>query len=102
MVEDVDLKKPLDLKTLSNPNNKFVKTMIYLYSMESFLFRELYKTTRDKDLEKIKFYGPFASALSFIIHHGNKSLPDLSNHLSVYRGLQLFKEELVQKYQVGR
>ena len=78
MVEDLDLKKPLDLKTLSNPNNKFVKTMIYLYSMESFLFKEMNKTTRDKDQEKIKFYGPFASALSFIIHYGNKSFSDLS------------------------
>ena len=70
--------------------------------MESFLFNEMNRTTRDKNLEKIKLYRPFASALSFIIHHGNKSFSDLSNHLSVYRGLQLSEEELVQKYQIGK
>ena len=86
MVEDVDMRKPLDFKSLSNPKNKFVKTMIYIYSMESFLFSEMNRATRNKDLSKIKFYGPFASALSFIIHVGNKSNSDLSTHFSVYRG----------------
>ena len=72
MVEDLNLKEPLDSKTLSNPKNKFVKTMIYLYSMECFLFKEMNKATRDKDLEKIKFYGPFAAALSCILYFSNK------------------------------
>ena len=87
MVEDLDWRKPLDFKTLSNPNSKFVKTIIYIYSMESFLFKEMNRATRDKDTDKIKFFGPFASALSLIIHSGNKNFSDLKKQFSVYRGL---------------
>ena len=69
----VDFKKPLTPKTLSDPNHPFVKTMLYIYSMESFIFSELNHASRMKDLSKIKFYGAFASALGFIIHCGNYS-----------------------------
>ena len=66
-----DFKKPLTPKILSNPDNEFVKTIIYIYSMESFVFSEMNKSSRMKDTAKIKFYGAFASALGFIIHSGN-------------------------------
>ena len=39
--------------------------------METFVYKEMNKTSRMKDESKIKFYGPFASALGFIIHCGN-------------------------------
>ena len=39
--------------------------------MESFIFKEINKASRIKDIDKVKFYGPFASALSFIINCGN-------------------------------
>lgn len=71
MVKDLDLKKPLRSKDLSNPDNDFVKTIIYIYSMESFLFYQINRATRSKDLSKIQLFGPYASALSLIIHHGN-------------------------------
>ena len=38
--------KPLDIKILSNPNHEFVKTLIYIYSMESFVFTEMNRTSR--------------------------------------------------------
>ena len=47
------------------------------------------KATREKDKEKIKFYGPFASALSFIVHCGNKKHTDLRAKLTVYRGIKI-------------
>ena len=72
MANELDLKKPLTASVLSNPNHKFVKMLIYIYSMETFIFSELNKASRMKDIQKIKFYGPLASALSFIIHCGNK------------------------------
>ena len=72
--------------------------MIYIYSMESFLFNKIKKTTRDKNLEKFKFYGPFALAISFIIHSGKKTFADLSKQLTVYRKILQSVEELVQKY----
>lgn len=71
MVKNVSFNEPLTLKVLANPNHKFVKTMIYIYSMESFLFKEMNTVSRSKDVNKIKIYGPFASALSLVIHCGN-------------------------------
>lgn len=73
-----DFKKPLTHQILSNPNHSFVKTLVYIYSMDSFIFTEMNKTSRQKDTEKIKFYGPFATALSYIIHCGNKKYSKLS------------------------
>ena len=69
--------------------------------MESFIFRELNKASRRKDVDKIKFYGPFASALSFIIHCGNKSQSELPEQLTVYRGFQITNKELDDKYFPG-
>lgn len=70
--KSVKINQPLTLKILGNPKNEFVKTIIYIYSMESFVFKEMNKASRNKDTSQIEFYGPFASALSFIIHSGNK------------------------------
>ena len=67
-----DFTIPLTNGILSNPKHKFVKTLIYIYSMESFVFSEMNKASRMKDVSKIKFYGAFASALGFIVHCGNK------------------------------
>lgn len=39
--------------------------------METFIYREMNKASRDHDLSKIKFYGPLAAALGFIIQKGN-------------------------------
>ena len=71
MSQTTDFKKPLTPKVLSNSNHEFVKTLLYIYSMESFVFSEMNKASRTKDRSKIKFYGAFASALGFIVHCGN-------------------------------
>ena len=66
-----DFKIPLTPKILSNPSNSIVKTLIYIYSMESFLFKEMNQASRSKDTTKIEYYGPLACALAYIIHNGN-------------------------------
>jgi len=66
--EKFNLQKPLTTKILSNPDHPFVKTILYIYSMQSFVFFEINKASRDKDLPKIEYYGPFASALGYIVH----------------------------------
>ena len=68
LVDNFD--KPLTPKILSNPNNEFVQTLVYIYSMESFVFSEMNRTSRMKVTENIKYYGAFASALGFAIHCG--------------------------------
>ena len=68
--------------------------------MESFIFKEMNKASREKDVSKIEQYGPLASALSFIVHAGNKGQTEFQKKFIVYRGLKLSKEELEQKYKV--
>ena len=68
---EVDFKEPLTHDVLSNPNHQMVKTIVYIYTMESFIFREMNRASREKDLSKIKFYGAFAAALGYIVHCGN-------------------------------
>ena len=38
MVSDIDLGEPLTPEILSNSDHIFVKTLIYIYSMQSFIF----------------------------------------------------------------
>ena len=39
-----------------------------------YTFTEMNKASRDKDVSKIEFYGPLASALGMIVHGGNHKL----------------------------
>ena len=68
-----DFEKPLTPKILKDPTNKIVKHLMYIYSMESFVYEELNKVCRFKDKTKIKFYGAYAAALSFIIYFANSN-----------------------------
>ena len=70
---DEDLDKPLTSKVLSDPEHKAVRHIMYIYTMESFIYPELNRVCREKDKSKIKFYGAFAAALSFIIHSANQN-----------------------------
>ena len=88
---DEDIDKPLTPKILSNPDHKAVKHIMYIYSMESFIYADLNRVCREKDKSKIKFYGAFAAALSFIIHSANSNRIEdkLTNTTTLYRGLRL-------------
>lgn len=41
MIDKLDMDKPLTRKILSDPNHKMVKTVLNIYSMQSFVFKEL-------------------------------------------------------------
>ena len=70
---DQDLDKPLTPKVLSNPEHRAVRHIMYIYSMESFIYAELNRVCREKDKSKIKYYGAFAAALSYIIYSANQN-----------------------------
>ena len=70
---DYNFDKPLTPKILSDPNHRIVKHIMYLYSMECFIYEELNRVSREKDKSKIKFYGAFAAALSYIIYSANQN-----------------------------
>ena len=87
MHSDIAFDEPLTPSILSDPSHPFVKSLLYIYSMQTFIYSELNAASRNKDKSKLKFYGPFASALGFIIHCGNKKSASLNKVFTVYRGL---------------
>ena len=99
---DEGLDKPLTPKVLSDPNHKAVKHLMYIYSMESFIYADLNRVCREKDKFKIKFYGAFAAALSYIIHSANQNRVEdkLEKTTNLYRGVKLSAAE-VDQYQEG-
>ena len=44
-----DMDKSLTPKVLSDPNHKAIRHIIYIYSMESFIYTELNRVCREKD-----------------------------------------------------
>ena len=99
-VGNLDL--PLTAEILSNPSHKIVQLILYIYSMESFIYEDLNRATRNKDKSKIKFYGAFSAALSFILYSATKNRSDLekSQTTILYRGIKLTASE-VEEYAVG-
>lgn len=62
---------PLSPQILSNPTHNVTKHLLYLYTMENFLYTALNKACREKDKSLIQYFGPYAAALSYIIYHAN-------------------------------
>lgn len=88
-----DLDKPLTPDVLSRTKSKITRHILYMYSMESFIYQDLNNATRAKDESKIKYYGAFAAALSYIIYSANKNRVrhKLQGTTVLYRGLNLYR-----------
>ena len=43
------------------------QTLIYIHSMETFIYRDLKKASLDRDISKVKTLGPYAFALTSIL-----------------------------------
>lgn len=84
-----DLNKPIDPKILqSNPQHPICQTLLYIYSMETFIPYMLSKTSRDKDESKVDLIGPYAVALEEVLTHANSHRDDFVNgEYTVWRGL---------------
>ena len=60
----------------SDPEHVHVKTILFIYSLESFLFKKLNLASRQKDSSVIATLGPFAVAISKIIDQVQKNRVD--------------------------
>jgi hypothetical protein len=49
-----------------NPDSVITKSILFMYSMETFLPYNLNKAERERDASKVKSLGPFAFALERI------------------------------------
>ena len=96
-----DLDRPLTEKILSDPENKITKHILYLYSMESFIYANLNRVCRDKEKALIQYYGSFAATLSYIIFKANSSRSDkITGGITLYRGLQIDSLQL-NEFEIG-
>ena len=48
-----DLDQPLSKKILSDPTHNITKLLLYIYSMECFVYTDLNRACRDQDQSKI-------------------------------------------------
>ena len=60
---------------LFDPSHKIVKTLLYIYSMETFVVYGLNTATREKNADKITTFGPLAVALMWILLGAEDSRP---------------------------
>ena len=100
-----DLEAPLTTKILSDPEHAITRHILYIYSMESFIYEELNRASRKKDESKIQYYGAYAAALSFIIYFANKNKKNydkLNGTNQLYRGLKMSKEHVELSYKKGK
>jgi hypothetical protein len=53
---------------VDDPNHKDVKTILFIYTLECFLYKRINKASRDMDASSIETLGPFTVALTRIIN----------------------------------
>ena len=66
--------------------------------METFLYKDLKKSSLEKDETKIATLGPYAAALSFILSNAHKNRIKASKvnkykNIKVYRGMYITKNQ---------
>lgn len=84
--------KPLTVNILSDPSHEITKRLLYLYTMEDFIYYDLNRASREKNVNEIAYYGSYAAALSYIIQHANSRRKDkekIKGNAEFYRGLKM-------------
>lgn len=68
-----EVKKPLTKTVLQDPENKIVKLILYMYSMEPPLYADLMKASLDIDYTNlmIKSLGPYSRILFEVLTFGD-------------------------------
>lgn len=81
-----------DLNRIPNTNDfegPDVKAAMYMYSMESFLYKRINRVAIDKNYQSVKSLGPFSVLISKIIEKSRKTEHSIQGPFMVYRGLSL-------------
>ena len=80
---------------IEDPEHPHVKTIIFLYTMESFVFVRLNQISRQKDPSCIETLGPYAVALTKVINTIEQKRTDKRmGEFYCYRGLVLKRDEI--------
>ena len=57
------MNKRLDHKILGDPDHPVSKTLIYIHSMETFIYEDLKKACLNQDCSRVETLGPYAWAI---------------------------------------
>ncbi len=63
-----DLNKSLTFEILDDLSHPVTQTLIYIHSMQTFIYQDLKKACLKKDITKVKPFGPYAWAMMRIIN----------------------------------
>ena len=66
------MNQPLNYKILHDPDHPVTQTLIYIHSMETFIYKDLKKASLNKDITKVKTLGPYAYAIGTILDNALK------------------------------
>ena len=106
LIFKIDLKEynfniPIPIEDFWNANSHICQKILYIYSMETFIYRVLNASSRNKDVTKISTLRPFAAAISFILYgaeyYSNRPGKfSFKTVVTLYRGLKLTREDIDQ------
>ena len=66
------------------------------------MYQDLNRTCRQKDRSKIRFYGSYAAAFSYIINYANQYSQDkLSGLTTLYRGIKMDEDD-IENFEIGK
>jgi hypothetical protein len=83
---------PIDWESLNNPENPLVILIMYIYTLETFIYYEINKGLRTKDTSKARTLGPFSKVLGYILaFDANRKRKDIvpygkMNQVNLFRG----------------
>ena len=91
---DLDFNHPLTWNNFAETDSKVVSTVLYAYSLETFLVYSFNTALREHDSTKLLTYGPLSMCLFNIMSLRDefraKDAETIGkDHISVYRGLKL-------------
>jgi hypothetical protein len=73
-----------------NPNSQITKSILIIYTLDSFIPSALNKASIEKDISKIQSLGPFACILDRIICVSQMNRDDYDwKQFNVYKGVHL-------------
>ena len=65
--------EPLNHVDLFNPNKEVTQNILYIFSLETFLYKAINAASKQQDESKIETLGPFARVLSWIVLAAEKN-----------------------------
>jgi hypothetical protein len=100
-----DRDQPLTKEILVDPKHPVTKLLLYVYTIECYVYRTLNQASREADKTKVHTLGPYAQALYVIVTYAAKNRDDVntklfndsSNPMELFRGTGQTRDQ-IQEY----